>query len=100
MGRNYHQVSVKTRDGAELVILFNAAALLVAAAEPHEIAKVFVTVPGSDVFSERGCRVAGPAELAEPLSGRHLQALAPDELRDVAYHRPSRLGDLLFNWFD
>jgi hypothetical protein len=62
--------------------------------------EAFAAVPGSGVFSERGFRVAGPAELNEPLSERHLHALTADERRDVAYHRPPRLGDLFFNWFD
>ncbi|MER5326899.1 hypothetical protein [Streptosporangium roseum] len=103
VGRNYYRVSVEARDGVAGVILFNAAALLVAAAEaanPQEITMVFVAVPGSEVFSERGFQVASQADLNEPLSERHLQALAADERRDVAYHCPSRLGDLLFNWFD
>jgi hypothetical protein len=103
VGRNYYRVGVEARDGVAGVIVFNAAALLVAAAEaadPQEIAMVFVAVPGIGVFSERGFRVAGPAELNEPLKERHLHALLADERRDLAYHRPSRLGDLLFGWFD
>ena len=102
-GRNYYRVSVEARDGVGRVIVFNSAARLVAAAEaadPQEIALVFAAVPGGGVFSERGFQVAGPAQLNEPLDERHLHALAADERRDVTYHRPSRLGDLLFNWFD
>lgn len=103
VGRNYYRVGVEARDGAAGVILFNAAAVLIAAAEaadPQEIALVFAAVPGSGVFSERGFQVASPAQLNEPLSEPHLHTLTADERRDVAYHRPSRLGDLLFNWFD
>lgn len=103
VGRNYYRVAVKARDGVAGVILFNAAAVLVAAAEaadPQETALVFTAVPGSGVFSERGLQVASPAQLNEPLSDRDLHALMADERRDVAYHRPSRRGDLLFNWFD
>ncbi|GIF08951.1 hypothetical protein [Actinoplanes siamensis] len=103
VGRNYYRVGVEARDGVAGVILFNAAAVLAAAAEatdPQEIALVFAAVPGSGVFSERGFQVASPAQLNEPLSEHHLHALTADERRDVAYHRPSRLGDLLFNWFD
>ncbi|MCA2216298.1 hypothetical protein [Jidongwangia harbinensis] len=103
VGRNYYRVSVRARDGAAGAILFNAAALVVAAAEggsPQESAAVFADVPGSEVFSTRGFSVADQAELNEPLTERHLQELAADERRDVAYHRPPRLGDLLFNWFD
>ncbi|MEU4775058.1 hypothetical protein [Micromonospora sp. NPDC023644] len=35
-----------------------------------------------------------------PLDGNRPRLLAEDECRDVAYHQPGRLGDLLFNWFD
>jgi hypothetical protein len=103
VGRNYYRVGVDARDGVAGAIVFNAAAVLVAAAEaagPQEIALVFATVPGSGVFSERGFQVASPVQLNEPLSERHLHALTADERRDVAFHRPSRFGDLLFNWFD
>ena len=103
VGRNHYRVSVTTRDGGAKLILLNAAALLVAAAEgtdPQEITPVFADVPGSEFFAGRGFHVAGPAELNAPLSGHHLRALAADERRDVAYHDPPRLGDLLFNCFD
>jgi hypothetical protein len=103
VGRNHYRVAVATRDGAAGVILFNSAARLVAAAEAtdhREIAVAFADVPGGEVFAERGFQVADADELNAPLSERHLQALTADERRDVAYHRPPRLGDLLFNWFD
>ena len=86
VGRNYNRVSVRARDGVAGVILFNAAALLVAAAEavdPQEIVLAFVAVPASEAFSERGFQVASQAELNEPLSESHLHALAADERRDV-----------------
>ncbi len=41
-----------------------------------------------------------PSELNVALTAEHLRELAEDERRDVAYHRPDRIGDLLFNWFD
>ena len=69
VGRNYYRVGVRLRDGAPLNILFNAAASLVAAAEPqghHSVAVIFVDVPDSNAFSEAGlqvgnCRRAGSA---------------------------------------
>src|SRR4051794_21373203 len=87
VGRNYYWVGVEARDGVAGVILFNAAAVLVAAAEttdPQEIALVFAAVPGSGVFSERGFQVASPAQLNEPPSERDLHALTANEWRDVA----------------
>jgi hypothetical protein len=102
-GRNYHQVGVRLRDGTQLNILFNAAASLVAAAAPldrYTVTLTFVDVPEASAFLLAGLRVATAAELNQPLSDRDLQHLTDDERLDVAYHQPSRLGDLLFNWFD
>ncbi|MER7270955.1 hypothetical protein [Micromonospora sp. WMMD712] len=45
-------------------------------------------------------RVATAAEPIQPLDDSDLRFLAEAERRDAAYHRPDRLGDLLFNWFD
>nr|WP_205809446.1 hypothetical protein [Micromonospora sp. HNM0581] len=103
VGRNHYRVGVRLRDAKALSILFNAAAFLVAAAEqqdPHMINAVFVDVPGGDIYRRAGLRVTTRAELDQPLHERHLHLLTEDERRDVAYHQPSRLGDLLFNWFD
>ncbi|RGC65530.1 hypothetical protein C5N14_28410 [Micromonospora sp. MW-13] len=103
VGRNYYWVGVRLRDGVEVSLLFNAAASLVAAAEPqdrHSATLMFVDVPAGNSFSEAGLRVATAAELIQPLSDSDLRFLTEDERRDVAYHRPDRLGDLLFNWFD
>ncbi|MFI2664135.1 hypothetical protein [Micromonospora carbonacea] len=102
-GRNYYRVGVRLRDGVAVGLLFNAAALLVAAAEPqdrHSVTLTFVNVPAGNLFSEAGLRVATAAELIQPLGDSDLRFLTEDERRDAAYHRPDRLGDLLFNWFD
>ena len=61
VGRNYYRVGVETRNGVAGAIVFNAAALLIAAADaadPQEIAMPFVAVPGSEVYSGRGLHVA------------------------------------------
>ncbi|SCF15331.1 hypothetical protein GA0070558_13463 [Micromonospora haikouensis] len=102
-GRNCYRVGVRLRDGVAVGLLFNAAALLVAAAEPqdrHSVTLTFVNVPAGNLFSEAGLRVATAAELIQPLGDSDLRFLTEDERRDAAYHRPDRLGDLLFNWFD
>jgi hypothetical protein len=103
VGRNYYRIGVRLRDGEPLSILFNAAALLVAGAEqqePHMINLRFVDVPSEEAYRRAGLRVATGAELDQPFSDQHLRLLTDEELRDVTYHRPSRLGDLLFNRFD
>jgi hypothetical protein len=103
VGRNHYRVGMRLRDGKPLSILFNAAAFLVAGAEqqdPPSINAVFVDVPGGDIYRRAGLRVATKAELNQPLNDRHLHLLTEEERREVAYHQPGRLGDLLFNWFD
>ncbi|MFI5835843.1 hypothetical protein ACIA5A_19445 [Micromonospora sp. NPDC051300] len=103
VGRNHYRVGVRLRDDMPLRILFNAAAFLVAGAEQQDslmLDAVFVDVPGGVVYRRAGLRVATAAELNQPLDDRHLRRLTAEERRDVAYHQPSRLGDLLFNWFD
>ncbi|MEV0729551.1 hypothetical protein [Polymorphospora sp. NPDC050346] len=103
VGRNYYRVRVRLHDGEPLTILFNAAALLVAGArqrEPHTLDALFVDVPGAEIYRRAGLWVAAGVELDQPLNDRHLRLLTDQERRDVAYHRPGRLGDLLFNWFD
>ncbi|MEU5552119.1 hypothetical protein ABZ738_20315 [Micromonospora sp. NPDC047793] len=102
VGRNHYRVGVRLRDAKPLSILFNAAVLVAAAEQqdPHMINPVFVDVPGGDIYRRAGLRVATRAELDQPPHERHLHLLTEPERRDVAYHQPSRLGDLLFNWFD
>lgn len=66
----------------------------------HLIGLVFAEVPRGEIYRRAGLRVATAAELEQPIEDRHLRVLTDDERQDIAYHRPGRLGDLLFNWFD
>jgi len=103
VGRNYYRVGVRLRDGVPLAFLLNAAGALVAATAPEDrqsLTTAFVNVPASEVFSRAGFQVAMPTELDQPVKDEHVQLLPQDERRDVRYHQPDRLGDLLFNWFD
>lgn len=103
VGRNYYRVTVRLPDGSPVAVLLNAAARLVAAADPGQgdsIAAPFVHVPHGEVFERAGFRFADPADLHQPLQEEHLRSLAEDEQKDAAYHQPTRVGDVLFNWFD
>lgn len=100
--RNFYSVPISF-EGATVTLLFNPAARLVAAVEgdrPHPPNAVFTSVPGSDVFIHAGLRVAHASTLEAPLHESTLDSLRTDEAAQVRYHRPQRLGDLLFNWFD
>lgn len=47
-----------------------------------------------------GFRIADPTELEQPLTDNHIAGLPEAERKDIAYHRPPRVGDVVFNWFD
>ncbi|MET7708379.1 hypothetical protein [Micromonospora sp. NPDC005413] len=103
VGRNYYRIGVRLSDGTPLCVLLNSAAALVAAAQqrdPHLINLLFADVPDGEIYRRAGLRVATAAELEQPIEDRSLRLLTDEERRDVTYHRPGRLGDLLFNWFD
>lgn len=103
VGRNYYRVAVRLSDGKSLYVLLNSAAALVGAAQqrdPHLINLSFADVPGREIYRRAGLRVATAAELEQPIEDQSLRLLTDEERRDVIYHRPDRLGDLLFNWFD
>jgi hypothetical protein len=34
------------------------------------------------------------------LTDDQVAALGPAEREDIAYHRPTRVADVIFNWFD
>jgi len=105
VGRNHYRIRMTTADGTPLRLLLNATALLVAAADDTDtdteaLTASFQTVPGSDLFTAAGLHVAAPTELERPLTHSDTTALTQDERTDIAYHRPARIGDALFNWFD
>jgi hypothetical protein len=68
--------------------------------DPHDLAPAFREVPFPDVFTLAGFRVADPAELEQPLTDSHVAGLSAAERTDIAYHRPARVGDVIFNWYD
>jgi hypothetical protein len=103
IGRNHYRISMTTADGVPLRLLLNAAALFVAAADdtaPDALTASFQTVPGSDLFTAAGLHVDGPGDLERPLTDSDTTALTQDERTHIAYHRPARIGEALFNWFD
>ena len=102
VGRNHYRVRAEV-DGQRLRLLLNAAAALVAAADdtdPDTLTPAFRAVPRPDLFTVAGLHVAAPAGLEEPLTDAHLTQLDASERQDIAYHRPERVGDALYNWFD
>jgi hypothetical protein len=106
VGRNYYQVRLRRADGGQFWILLNAAAPVVAATAASDdggvrlLAVPFVDVPRPDLFSLAALPVATPKELEQPLTDGAITGLLPSERRDIAYHAPARVGDVIFNWFD
>lgn len=103
-GWNYYSVRVQLSGGRGYRALLNAAARTVAASDdgavPHLGPLTFVDLPHPGPFLAAGFTVLTTEQLSEALTAEHLAALGAAERADVAYHRPERVGDLLFNWFD
>jgi hypothetical protein len=102
-GCNYYLMRVQLADGTPLRLMLNLGIGLVAAADdadPHALQATFREVPCPDVFTMAGFRVADPAEMWQPPNDDHVAGLTEIERRDIAYHRPARVGDVIFNWFD
>jgi hypothetical protein len=103
VGRNYYQALLRQADGRCVRLLLHGAARLVAATADDASGRLdapFVDVPRPDLFSLVGLRVLTPQELEQPLTDDKMSNLLPSERRDVAYHAPTRIGDVIFNWFD
>lgn len=102
-GRNHYAVRIQLGDGVRLRLMLNATIGLVAAADdtdPHTLVAEFRDVPRPDVFGLAGFQVATADDMQEELTDQQAADLAEGELKDVAYHRPPRIGDVVFNWFD
>jgi hypothetical protein len=105
-GQNYYCLRLITRDGSPLRLMLLVAARLVACSEDQDSPGVrvpstpFHDVPRPDLFVISGFTVADSGELEGAVTASDLANLDPDELRDVAYHGATRVGDVLFNWFD
>jgi hypothetical protein len=102
-GRNHHRLRLRLAGGSRIRLLLHAPAGLVAAAadtDPATLVAPFVAVPRPDLFGLAGLRVADPAELERPLTEDLVRTWFDGDRRDIEYHRPPRVGDVLFNWFD
>jgi hypothetical protein len=103
-GWNYYFVRVQYADGDPLRILLNAAVGLVAASRDRGVPLLgpldFCEVPHDQAFRTAGFDVASADALSTPPAPEHTGLLTEAQHRDIQYHRPARVGDLLFNWFD
>jgi hypothetical protein len=101
-GRNYYSVRLRTRNDGPLRLLLHADARLVAATDDDALNRIvpFRDVPRPDLFELAGLRPLPAAELERPLTNDQTAALHLSEQRDIAYHNPPRVGDVIFNWFD
>jgi hypothetical protein len=103
-GWNYYSVVVGSPAGEQLRMLLNAGGRLVAASNDGGVPAIgpldFVNVPHPQPFADAGFVVESAEDLLAPLADEHLASLSDSDLADVDYHRPGRVGDLLFNWFD
>jgi hypothetical protein len=101
-GRNYYRARIQLGDGERLQLRLNAVIGLVAAVDDTDaldLVPAFREVPRPDVFVLAGFQVATASQMGEPLTNQ-VAGLTKAELKDIAYHRPPRVGDVIFNWFD
>jgi len=102
-GRNFYSVHVQTRDDGPMTLLLHAGGRLVAATDAVDSSNPvgrFRDVPRPDLFELAGLRPLEATDLERPLTNDHTAALHPAEQRDIAYHKPPRIGDVIFNRFD
>jgi hypothetical protein len=102
-GRNWWRLRFCDREGYPLRLMLNDVADLVGCADdgdPANLVPAFRQVPGRAHFMAANFGVAQAHDLEKPLRESESGSLEPAELRDLAYHRPPRVGDVLFNWFD
>jgi hypothetical protein len=102
-GRNHYRLALELPEVGPVWILLNAAVRLVGCqlrTQPSALGLPFRDVPRRDLFELVDFRVGSQDEFERPLDENQLVDLTPSELADVKYHRPARLGDVIYNWFD
>lgn len=102
VGRSYYSVLLSIA-GESITLLMNPAARLVACVHgerPVAAGATFMEVPEPGTFDRAGWMVGSPSDMEMSVSDRDLSALDADEVEQIRYHRPDRIGDVLFNWFD
>lgn len=101
--RNYYRQHVSLADGEHAFVLLNTWIRLVACRRKvgrRDITGPFLDVPRGDLYELIGLRVALSAELEQEVRPEDLVGLGPDEVRDIEYYLPLRIGDVIYNWFD
>ena len=90
-------------DAGTVTLLLNPGARLVACVHdehPFPANTDYTVVPGSDSFERVSFRVAAPEEMQAPMSERVFERVGGIEADNLRYFKPTRLGDVFFNWFD
>jgi hypothetical protein len=111
VGRGYYRIQVVLADGRITQFLLQATARLVAVVDITAAAEEidrgigpymlpFLDVPRPDLFDLVGLNVAERDEMERPLTDDQTIALDDYERRNIAFHQPDRVGDVIFNWFD
>ncbi len=102
-GWNFYWITVEFGD-MRIRLLLNAASSAVAAAEGQSETSVgpltFVDVPNADAFRNHGFTTLTTTDLVAGFTTADLRGLSEHQVADVEYHRPERVGDLIFNRFD
>lgn len=100
--RSFYRVSLMHNDETNTLML-NPAARVVACVEgerPFPANAKYSPVRHPECFTRVGLAVAAPSAMERSWNEADLTDLTDEEAEQVRYHRPQRIGDLIFNWFD
>jgi hypothetical protein len=103
VGQNFYSIAVQHPKHPRAELLLNAPGRLVSmvdAAEGSPSSFRYLPVPEPAIFRDQGFTAVSVADLERELVEADLEQLSKWERRDVKYHEPARVGDVLFNWFD
>jgi hypothetical protein len=105
VAQNYYALPMRFDDGTAHRLMLNVVVGLVGSKyEAPDGVRIldapFRDVPRPDLFMQAGFVVADRAEMEREVTPADLVDLGPCERGDIAGHKISRLGDVLFNWFD
>lgn len=88
-------------NSVKVVILCNDAYAMLAFSRTEEIPFKFVDAPQlGSAFETLGYVVLSKSYLESYPSAETIKNLSPSEMKEYRYWKPTRIGDIIFNWWD
>jgi hypothetical protein len=103
LGTNFHLCLLDGERGLRILVLCNGVyPVLAFAAPPIQMCRI-TFIDGGELaqpFRDLGYECASQAQLEAGIDSTDLAMLDEVEREQIRYWKTSRIGDLLFNWFD